>query len=167
MYLFFYRVEWGSAPPICRIREHVRFHWRINVLLPWGYALPTPGFWNLFKKLFLTGALNRLIAHYNNYFGAIFLSLAWYISGYSYREFLLLTLGFSCLILPFGKSIYIIYLFISVLKFFCCFLLLGNIFTLNLQQLRHVTNIIFILSLIKYPNFCALSSSTRRSNILH
>ena len=40
-------------------------------------------------------------------------------------------------------------MFISILKIFCCLLLLGKIFTLNLQYLT----IVFILSFIKYKHF--------------
>ena len=51
-----------------------------------------------------------------------------------------------CLDLPFSSHMHwnaycvptfsIYHVFISILKFFCCLLLLGNIFTLNLQQYK-------------------------------
>ena len=54
----------------------------------------------------------------------------------------------------------IFWLFISIVKFFCCLLLLGNIFTLILKFLRYVTNTIFMVSLSKYQVFHASSSAT-------
>ena len=54
---------------------------------------------------FLLGALNCSMAHQKNPLGANLLSLDWDISGYSLQEFIIVTLGLSCLLLALGNTI--------------------------------------------------------------
>ena len=65
----------------------------------------------------------------------------------------------------FFSSLTISHIVIYIIKKVCCYLLLCHFFTLNIQAIRHVSTIIFIPSLRKYPVFHASCLATHRSNM--